>query len=429
MSETASKKTFRDYIFFMFGQQFSLLGSLIIGFSITWWLTVETGSALILSISSFLMFVPQVIIAPFAGVLTDRMDRKKILLLTDSGQAILTFGLFLFFLTNISNVWIVLTVNTFRSMLFAVHYPAFQAIIPAMIPKDKLSRINGANMLFGGLVQISGPVIAAFLLNFFQLREIFFIDIATFFIALIPLLVIRIPPTNKSEEDKKSSFRKDFKEGFKIIKNIPGLLALIVMAMIFNVISRPFYVLMPYFIKYIHLGTALDLSLYMAGMQTGSVIGSLVATFKKEWKHKVKLNLFGLSIIYFGYLLITFSPQGNFIFMSLTVFGSYIIFPITISTYLTILQTSVPSDKIGRVMSIDHTISMAIAPIGALIVGPVAELMGIRELFLISSIMGLIYPLVLWFFTRIRELDPVGQKETTKVLEIQEIENKARSVA
>jgi DHA3 family macrolide efflux protein-like MFS transporter len=115
--------------------------------------------------------------------------------------------------------------------------------------------------------------------------------------------------------------------------------------------------------------------------------------------------------------------------MSLTVFGSYILFPITISTYLTILQTSVPSDKIGRVMSIDHTISMAIAPIGALIVGPMAELIGIRELFLISSTMGLIYPLIIWFFTRIRELDPIKQKETTKVLEIQEIENKARSVA
>ena len=72
-----------------------------------------------------------------------------------------------------------------------------------------------------------------------------------------------------------------------------------------------------------------------------------------------------------------------------------IIFPITVATYLTILQTIVPSDKIGRVMSIDHTISMSIAPVGALMAGPMANLIGLNTLFNICAFKGIIYPVLL----------------------------------
>ncbi|MFW9950631.1 MAG: MFS transporter, partial [Candidatus Thorarchaeota archaeon] len=147
-----TKKSFRDYLFFMFGQQFSLLGSGIIGFVITWWITLETQSAIYLSIATFLIFVPQVIVTPFAGVIADRISRKTIILIVDSGQAILTFGLFVLFSLNLTDIWFILTVHTLRNVLFAIQVPAFQAIIPSMVPKDKLSRINGANFLFSGII-------------------------------------------------------------------------------------------------------------------------------------------------------------------------------------------------------------------------------------------------------------------------------------
>ncbi|MFX1411483.1 MAG: hypothetical protein ACFFA6_14120, partial [Promethearchaeota archaeon] len=119
MDDLADKKTFRHYLYFLFGQQFSMLGSLIVGFVITWWLTVETGSAVILSISVFLMFIPQIVITPFSGVISDRWNKKSIIAISDSMQAYVTLLLFVFFLYDFQEVWLILTMNTFRAALFA----------------------------------------------------------------------------------------------------------------------------------------------------------------------------------------------------------------------------------------------------------------------------------------------------------------------
>ena len=93
---------------------------------------------------------------------------------------------------------------------------------------------------------------------------------------------------------------------------------------------------------------------------------------------------------------------------------------------LTILQTVVPSDKIGRVMSIDHTISMAIAPIGALMAGPMADLIGINTLFVICAFVGIIYPFLLWIFTKIRYLEYPREKEEIVVPKQEIIELKTQ---
>jgi len=390
----------------MFGQQFSLLGSGIIGFVITWWITIETQSAVYLSIATFLIFVPQVVVTPFAGVLADRISRKTIIAIVDSLQAVLTFALFLFFLIDLTYIWLILIIHTLRNVLFAFQVPTVQAIIPSMIPKEKLSRINGVNFLFSGIIFMIGPTLSALLLELFPIRFIFLIDVVTFIIALIPLILIKIPFQARSvEESEKKSFIREFSDGFKLVKSIPGLLALIFFAMIFNFIFRPFTVLWPYYINVIHGGTAFNLAFFFGAMQIGNVIGSLITTFKKEWKQKVKINLIGESVFFVSYFLIIFAPYQNYYMMMLGGFLGAIIFPITVATYLTIFQTVVPSDKIGRAMSIDHTISMAIAPIGAIIAGPAANLIGITNLFLICAIIGIVNPIILWYFTKIRYLD------------------------
>lgn len=410
-------------MYFLFGQQFSMLGSLIVGFVITWWLTIETGSAVILSISTFLMFLPQIIVTPFAGVISDRWNKKAIIAISDSLQASVTFLLFVFFLMGFQNVWLVLGINTFRAGLFAFQLPAVQSLIPTMVPKRNLSRVNGINFLFSGLIFSLGPVIAATLLAFFPITQIFLIDVVTFLIAMVPLLIIKIPRTHKiTEEAVEKSFYKDFKTGLLTIKMIPGLFAMIAFAMIWNFFHRPWAVLTPYFVRYTHDGSALDLALIMTSSQVGNIIGSLIMLTKKTWKHKIKLNIIGASIFFIGMVPAILAPKGNFIIMMIALFPGWVLFPITVSLYLAILQNVVSKDKIGRIMSIDHMISMAIAPIGALIAGPLAELIGIVNLLLISAIIGLIFPYFVWFFTKIRRLEIIDREILAKAEEIEVVE-------
>lgn len=429
MEQIPTKKTKRHYLYFLGGQNFSMLGSLIVGFVITWWLTIETASATILSISVFLMFIPQIVVTPFSGVLSDRWSKKAIIVISDSLQAAATFLLFLFFLFDIKNVWLVLGINFFRASLFAFQYPAVNSLIPIMVPKKNLSRVNGFNFLFSGLIFTIGPIIAATLLEIFKnsVEQIYLLDIFTFLIALVPLILIKIPSSHKTVtvEATEKSFIKDFKTGLLTIKMIPGLFAMIIFAMIWNFINRPWAVLMPYFVRYTHGGSALNLGLLMTSAQIGNIVGSLIMSIKKTWKHKIKINIIGGSLFFLCQIPAILAPKGNFLLMMIVLFPAWMLFPITVALYLAILQTVVSKDKIGRIMSIDHMISMAIAPIGALIAGPLADLLGIVNLFLIFAIIGIVQPFLIWSFTKIRHLEILDRE---KIMEVEEVEEVVETV-
>ncbi|MHA2131866.1 MAG: MFS transporter, partial [Promethearchaeota archaeon] len=148
------------------------------------------------------------------------------------------------------------------------------------------------------------------------------------------------------------------------------------------------------------------------------IVGSLITSIKKDIKHKIKINIIGASMFFVFQIPAILAPKGNFILMILTIFPGTIIFPITVSAYLAILQSAVPKDKVGRIMSIDHMISMAIAPIGALISGPLANLLGIINLLLICAFIGLIYPIFIWFFTKIRHLEHMKEPGVDEVEEV-----------
>ena len=262
------------------------------------------------------------------------------------------------------------------------------------------------NFLFSGLIFSIGPVIAATLLSFFGVELILLLDIFTYLIAIVPLLLIKIPRIHQiTKEGRKKSFFKDFKTGFIVIKMVPGLLAMIIFAMIWNFIFRPWNVLLPYFILNTHEGTAFNLAILMTSFSIGSIIGSLITSIKKDFKHKIKINVIGASLFFVGQIFAILAPKGNFIIMIISLIPGAVIFPITVSTYLAILQSAVPKDKVGRIMSLDHMISMAIAPIGALISGPLANLFGIVNLLLMFAFIGILYPIFIWFFTKIRHLE------------------------
>jgi MFS family permease len=215
---------------------------------------------------------------------------------------------------------------------------------------------------------------------------------------------------------------KDFKTGLLTIKMIPGLFAMIAFAMIWNFINRPWAVLLPNYIYETHGGTALNLAMIFTAGQLGNILGSIITSLKKSWKHKIKINIIGGALFFVCQLPAILAPTGNFIVIMIAMFPAQLIFPITVSTYLAILQVVVSKDKIGRVMSIDHMISMAIAPLGALIAGPLALLMGIRTLFLIMAILGIIHPFMIWFFTKIRKLEIIEQEIMAKAEEEETIE-------
>ncbi|MFX1346491.1 MAG: MFS transporter [Promethearchaeota archaeon] len=400
---TTDEKTFKAYLIFWSGQLFSVLGSSISQFTIILWLTEITGSTFLLSLSSFLYLLPMTIVITFAGVLIDRWNRKKIIIVVDSLQAFIMVLIILVFSFDLAEPLIIIAINGLLGLFQGFHIPTVNAIVPTMVPKDRLSRMNGANLFLTGFLQIIGPIMAAMLMTFLPITIILLLDPITFVIAFILLLLTSIPTINKDETSiQKKSYLEDFKIGFQTLKLIPIVLMMLIISMFINFLLRPFSVFMPYLILFNHSGTPADVAIVLACMNGGTLLGALVTTIKKDWKHGFFIYFGGEFLIMVTYGIIGITPHEYFLLMSIVIAILGFMIPIINTIYLTVMQQKVPKEKMGRISSIDYSISSAISPLGVLISGPLAEIFGVPKLFLFCSILGMAITIVIWWIAHRR---------------------------
>ncbi|MBY9004484.1 MAG: MFS transporter [Candidatus Lokiarchaeota archaeon] len=404
-----TKKSFKDYIYFWIGQIFSLFGSQVAIFVLIWWLTVETNNPIVLSFASLSFILPFVLAAPIAGVFSDRLNRKKLIMTVDFLQALATLVLIIFMTMGYKELWFIFTIMALRSVFQAFHQPTVNAIIPTMVPKEKLSRINGLGFLFSGFVQLAAPMFAALLLVFLSVEQALWVDVITFVLAFIPLVFISIPSIRVEKENdedlEKEAFTKELKDGFHTLTTTPGMIVLLILSMLGNFLIQPLNVLSSYYAHNIHSATVFEYALISAGIQGGIVVGAVITSIKKHWNHKMDWFFGTVAILMVGYGMLAFAPYRFFGFIFSALFLIGIGLPIINTIYQTILQTNIPHEKLGRVSSIDATFSMLISPIGSIIVGPLAVIFTINGLYLISALLGVVLCVILYFFTGVRKVD------------------------
>jgi DHA3 family macrolide efflux protein-like MFS transporter len=407
--------TFRSYLTFWSGQLVSLLGSSIAQFVIVWWITLETQSALYLSVAALLGFAPIVVISPFAGVFVDRWSRKALIGIVDFLQAVATVVLIFLFSSDIASIWLVLVLLTLRGIFQAFHNPAVSAIVPLMVPRDKLSRMNGLNYLLSGAITLVGPVVAALLLELWKIGQILWIDAGTFIVAVIPLLMISIPSvrTRQDNSQDRPSFRKEFTEGLSFVKNAKGFLTFIMLATALNFLLTPLSTLLPYYVKFDHFGEAADLALVMAFFQGGILAGGILMSVIKGFQKKMAAITISIYVIFLGYALVALTPSGLFWFMALG--GAIMAFclPVANVSIQIIRQTVVPMEMQGRVTSVLSALATAASPFGMILSGAIVEFTRTANFLLICSASGILIMTLSWLFTDIRHLEELEKSEST----------------
>ncbi len=410
MQTQASKATFTNYLLFWSGQLVSLLGSSIASFVIIWWITLETGSPAYLAMASLVGFAPMIILTPFAGVFVDRWNRKRLIGVVDFLQALATILIIFLFSWNIVSIWHVFAVLGLRGVFQAFHAPAVAAIVPLMVPQDKLSRMNGVNFLLSGLVNVLGPIIAATLLELWRINQILWIDAATFVVAVIPLLLITIPSVRKREEETqyRQSFKEEFGEGLAFIKRARGFLTLIILATALNFLLTPLSTQIPYFVKFDHLGEASDWALISVSVQGGTIAGGLLMTLTKGFKKKTVAIMLSVYVIFLGYAIIAITPTGQFWFMAIGGLTLAVCLPIANVSIQTITQTVVPREMLGRVNSVMGALASAASPLGMILSGIIVEVIRTANLFLACAISGIVVLTISWFFTDIKYIGENG---------------------
>jgi len=341
----------------------------------------------------------------------DRWNRRVLIGIVDFSQALATVALIFLFWLDIVSMWQILALLTLRGMLQAFHTPAISATTPLMVPKDRLSRMNGLDFLLSGAVTLVGPVIAAILLELWKIHQILWIDAATFIVAVIPLLIIRIPSVRKTQDESqdKLSFRKEFGEGLAFIKNAGGFLSFIILATALNFLLTPLSTLFPYFVKFDHLGEAADLAFVTAFVQGGILAGGLLMSVTKGVKKKMVAIISSIYIIFLGYALIALTPTGLFWFMAISGFIMAFCIPIANVSIMTIRQTVVPLKMQGRVTSVMMALASAGQPLGMILSGAIVEFTGTTILFLGCVIIGVLVSTLSWLFTDIRHVEKMGE--------------------
>ncbi len=403
---------FRGYLFFWFGQLVSLAGTNIVNFSLTWWITIQTGSAFLLGLSAFFAFGSFILITPVAGVLVDRWSRKKVIAIADSLLALMSFILVILFALGIANIVHVLVIQLISGMLGAFHQMAVQAIIPIMVPGKHLNRMNSMQYFATSLIQTIGPTIGALVFTLFlgNMAQILLIDISTYLIAIIPTLLIFIPVVRIKPPGEKSSFRQEFSEGLTFMKQRPGLITLLTVFAITNFLLPPIFILLPLYSTF-HLAFG-DINLavlILAGLMSLQSLSMMIASgFMSVWGG-FKRNIIGVFIgIFFGALsmvVLGLTPPGN---SWIAAFGIVLIgltIPIANISSQTIWQKVVPPEKLGRVFSVRTTIAQFTAPFAFLVGGILGELFAIPLIFLLFGSTLIIVLILSWVLTSLPRIE------------------------
>ena len=436
--QIANTKTFSDYLYLWVGQNISYFGSAIVVFIII--LQLSGNENYILSVAALLSFGPSILFGTVAGVVADRFNKKVIILITDSLQTLATLALIVLYYVVIDvQIWQIYIISIIRGICQAFHGPVVMSLTPLMVPQEKLSRMNGIGYLFNSLIGVLGPILGAqilFVLNI-SVRDSLWIDIITYVIAVIPLFIIKIPQIKSTHEEgatngehlKSKSFFGDMKEGFATIRTISGLLSLMLMASIINLLLQPLDVLFPNFIMVELEQTPVIYAYASAGFPIGILVGSLITFIKKKWKNESKWIFWGLLTVYLFYGLLFLPkilPEGFFFLIYIFSFFMGLSIPLVNVLVITIVQKSVPLDKMGRVSSLLMVLSSIASPIGMIGAGFVADALdmvpfiristgGIGFLYLICSVIGFLIGIGSWFFTDWRKISSNVEEEEEKI--------------
>jgi DHA3 family macrolide efflux protein-like MFS transporter len=367
---------------FLVGQTITTFGSLLVQYALLWHLTLTTKSGLVLALAAVFGFLPQAIVSIFAGVWADRVNRKLMIIVSDSTIALTTLALAFLMLSGVDDLWLIFLVMAVRSLGAGIQMPAISALIPQIVPTDKLMRVNGLNSSVQSSLLILGPVAAAAIYSTMSLAAILFIDFVTAAIGLLLLATIAVPTLSRAANLEKPSYFADLREGLNyIFGNDLVRWVMVIYSVVFLLIVAPSnlspLMLVRNFGSEVWLLTVLELS-FGVGMVAG---GALMAIFGS------KVDRLGMMVgtsVVFGVLAVVMGFTTNLILFYSLFFLIGLAVPAFSTSSMTLLQETVEPERQGRVFGFVGIVMAVAMPLGMAVLGPLADIVSV-EILLIAT--------------------------------------------
>jgi DHA3 family macrolide efflux protein-like MFS transporter len=396
----ALNKNWRKSLFTIYiGQAFSLLSSSAIQFSIIWWITMETGSAMALTIASVIGLLPQAVIGLFAGVWIDRFDRKKIMIIADTVVAVSSLFLGVLFFLGIKSILLVYIVLFIRALGETFHKPALQSTIPQLVPSSELTKAGGFGQMINSACSMVGPMLGAFLMSVTTLQYAMLIDVLGATFSVVTLSLVKTPKQNIDQKDR-LSFIQDLKQGINAFKSNKALLRLSIPMLISTIIFVPIGTLLPLMVKQYFNGTAwhngIVQTLFSSGMLIAAMLIGITGGLKKQFLMiSISTGLLGICALIGGMI-----PAYLFWAFCIVVFvmgTTGMGFNIPFTSYI---QRTAPAENLGKVLSLVTSVMSFAAPVGMFIAGPISESIGVSNWMTCAGIVMIFVSILCYFLTR-----------------------------
>lgn len=372
----------RNYRLFFGGQGISLIGTWMTRVATGWLVYRLTGSAFLLGLVSFASQIPILLLGPFAGVWVDRLNRHRVLVVTQVLSMLESFALAVLALMHIITVGEVIWLNLFQGVINSFDMPARQAFVIEMVeePQD-LGNAIALNSSLVNAARLIGPSVAGLIIAAVGEGYCFLIDGISYMAVIASLLAMII--VARHTEHKHESVLAELREGWDYVRGFQPIWSILLLLALISLVGMPYTALMPIFAGRILHGGAHTLGFLMAAIGVGALFGAITLAARRTVLGLGRL--IPIAAAGFGAGLMAFSASRWFWLSMLLLVGTGYFFMQEMAASNTILQTIVEDKKRGRVMSFYAMAFQGVAPFGSLIAGAAAARIGAPKTLMIGG--------------------------------------------
>ena len=357
---------------FLTSQTISMMGSSLVQYAIMWYITLETKSGVMMTISIVCGLLPGFFLSPFAGVWADRYNRKRLIMFADAGIAFVTLLLAISFLLGYKAMWLLFFISAVRSLGSAIQMPAVGAFLPQIVPVEKLTRVNGINASIQSVMMILAPALSGLILSLYGIVAIFFIDVITASTAVLTLMFfLHIPLHSKASRIQTTSYFTDLKMGFDYINTHRFLKKFFFFMGMFLFLIAPVAFLTPLQVTRSFGSDVWRLTMIEIAFAVGMTLGGILMVTWGGFSNRM-ITMF-VSCLMVGLGTLALGLVDNFTIYLVLMALSGATLPIFNTPATVILQEKVENDYLGRVFGVTNMIGSSVMPLAMLIFGPLAD--------------------------------------------------------
>ena len=357
------ERKYGNFIVLWATQTLSRLGSSLTPFALILWAYDKTGSALSTALLTVSSYVPYILLSLPVGTLTDRMNKKRLMLISDTSAALCTLTILFVWLSGNLELWHLYLVNAITGTAQTFQQPASEVATTLVTPEDKYQKAGSLNALAYSVINMASPVIATALYSVGGLTLVIIVDLSTFTVAFISLLCFVRIPEMKKEKYENSHIMMDLKEALSFLRTNMGILQVILFLAAINFIASIYNAALPAMILSFESERVLAAVQSTAGI--AMIIGSAIATILPTPKSRVRMIIISLfiSMSTENFMLAFFR---NPIMWCVGAFLGWLCIPVMNTNLDALMRSQIPSSIQGRVYSARNMLQFFTIPLGYL---------------------------------------------------------------